>query len=45
MLSELKGSSVNCCQFSHAVDDLLECFWWVAASACSLLQYLAYADD
>jgi hypothetical protein len=45
MLSELKGCSVNCCQLSHAVDDLMECFWWFAASACLLLQYLSYADD
>jgi hypothetical protein len=40
MLSELKGCSVY-----HVVDDLLESLWWFAASACSLLQNLAGADD
>jgi hypothetical protein len=45
MLTELKGCSVNYCQLSHVVGDLLECLWWFAASACSLLQYPAYADD
>jgi hypothetical protein len=33
------------CQLNHAVDDLLESLWWFAASACSLLQNLACADD
>jgi hypothetical protein len=45
MFTELKGSSVNCCQLSHAVGDLLECLGWFAASSCSLLPSHAYADD
>jgi hypothetical protein len=45
MFTELKGCSVNCCQLSHAIGVLLECLWWFAASACSLLPGHAYADD
>jgi hypothetical protein len=45
MLSDLKGCSVNYCQSNHVADDLLESLWWFAASACSLLQNLAHADD
>jgi hypothetical protein len=33
------------CQLNHVVDDLLESLWWFAASACSLLQNLACAND
>jgi hypothetical protein len=33
------------CQLNHVVDGSLESLWWFAASACSLLQNPAYADD
>jgi hypothetical protein len=32
-------------QLSNAFDDLLESLMWFAASACSLLQALACAND
>jgi hypothetical protein len=32
-------------QLNHAVDGLLESLLWFAASACSLLQDLACAND
>jgi hypothetical protein len=45
MLSKLKACVFIFCQLNHAIDDLLECLWGFAASACSLLQNFAYADD
>jgi hypothetical protein len=45
MLSESKGAVFIFCQLNHDVDDLLESLLWFAASACSLLQDLACADD
>jgi hypothetical protein len=46
MISELKGCSFYLLSVkSHVADDLLESLWWFAASACSLLQNLAHADN
>jgi hypothetical protein len=45
ILSESSGAVFIFCQLSHAFVDLLESLFWFAASAYSLLQALACADD
>jgi hypothetical protein len=45
VLAELKVTVFIFCLLTHVANGLLECWWWFAASACSLLQNPACADD